>query len=202
MHPRLSVFYGPMCSGKTHELIKHALLQLPAFAPRVHVLKHALDTRDAAAASGAPAFVASRTGLRLPASQCLSSLDAAPVRPSTLYVLDEAQFFPALLPFFASLPASSCLLAAGLDLDFAARPFGDTLALAAHALGLPPGQGAAVALAARCCAPGCARPARLTQRLAAGGSATVLVGGAEFYRPACALHHQPVPVDGTGWREG
>jgi thymidine kinase len=197
--PRLRVFYGPMCSGKTHELLKHAHLLAPAF-PALLVLKHALDTRGAAPTT--PPAIASRTGLRLPASHCLSALDAAPLAPRALYVLDEAQFFgPSLLPFFEALPATSCLLAAGLDLDFAARPFGATLALAARARSLPGGQGAAAALGARCCAPGCARPAHLTQRLAAGGSATVLVGGAEFYRPACAAHHSRAPVDGAGWRE-
>jgi len=208
--PRLHVFYGPMCSGKTHELLKRAHLLAPAF-PSMLVLKHALDTRAAPQASAAGAAgaarspplpaIASRTGLALPASHTLSTLAAAPIQPSTLYVLDEAQFFPALLPFFSALPGTSCLLAAGLDLDFAARPFGETLARAALARSLPRGQGAASALAARCCAPGCARPAHLTQRLAAGGAATVLVGGAQFYRPACAMHHSTEPVDGAGWRE-
>lgn len=192
--PRLHVYYGPMCSGKTHELIKRAHLLAPAFAG-LQVLKPALDTRGAAQA------VASRTGLRLPATRCLPSLPAPPLAAHTLYVLDEVQFFPALLPFFAALPRTSALLAAGLDLDYASRPFGETLALAAVARSLPAGEGAATALAARCCAPGCSSAAALTQRLAAGGEATVVVGGAEFYRPACAAHHSRSPVDGAGWRE-
>lgn len=195
MVPRLQVFFGPMCSGKTHELLKHAHLLSPSFASRV-AIKFAGDTRGAA--------LASRTGLSLPATHRLPALTGAPLAPDTLYVLDEGQFFPDLLRFFTALRAShpsSALLCAGLDLDYRAAPFGETLALAQLARELPGGQGQAHALAARCCAPGCAAAALLTQRLSAGGSATVLVGGAQFYRPACAAHHSPEPIDGQGWRE-
>jgi thymidine kinase len=196
---RLRVFYGPMCSGKTHELIKAALLLTPRFRAR-EVLKPSADTRTGLALS-------SRTGLALPGARQLPDFDATTVSSGTLYVVDEAQFFPAasLLRFAAAVLArpGAALLAAGLDLDFAAQPFGGTLALGARARALPAGEGAALRLAARCCAPGCGAPAPLTQRLASAGSAgTVLVGGAEFYRPACALHHSPAPVDGAGWAAG
>lgn len=194
---RLRVWYGPMTSGKTHELLKHAHLLSPSF-PSHLVAKPSLDTREAC--------ISSRTGLRLPVSQSVPSPSTLPLQPRTLYVLDEVQFFPAadLLAFAQALALTqptSALLAAGLDLDFARQPFGGTLALAAQAAALPAAQGAAQCLSARCCAPGCTAPAPYTQRLSAGGHATVVVGGADLYRPACPAHHSPYPIDGSGWAQ-
>jgi len=48
-------------------------------------------------------------------------------------------------------------------------------------------------------APACGRAAAFSQRLVAGGGATVLVGGGEFYAPACAAHHRASPGDPSEW---
>jgi len=185
-----------MCSGKTHELLKAATLLSPNFKQTL-VVKHSIDSRSTLWAGA----VASRTGLSLPATHTLSSLEGLPAQGKTLYVVDEAQFFPAasLLALFSRLERTSTLLAAGLDLCFQRLEFGGTLALARVARGLPGGEGSALLLSARCCAPGCGAPAPFTQRLSSGGASTVLVGGAEHYRPACAAHHTPAPIAGEGW---
>jgi thymidine kinase len=145
----------------------------------------------------------------LPVDTRVSALLTVPLRPRTLFVVDEAQFFPDLLQFWAavaSLPGS-LLLAAGLDLDFARQPFGEVLALAAAARAMGDGVGLALPLLARCChraaphgAP-CGAAAPFSQRLAAGGSGRVVVGGADFYRPACEAHHSREPINGAAWAE-
>jgi thymidine kinase len=201
---RLAVFYGPMCAAKTAALLALAAA-LPASLPRV-VLASAVDTR------GDARFLASRDGARLAVTARLADLRGVAPRAHTLYVLDEAQFFPRgdvlrLARDVAAAPGAA-LLAAGLDRDFTGAPWGDALALAraAAALGAARG-GLAVPLAARCChraAPAgapCGAPARLTQRLAAGGAARVAPGGADAYRPACDAHHVPAPIDGAAWAD-
>ena len=117
------------------------------------------------------------------------------------------------------------LLVAGLDLDFKGETFGCVLELAQRALaaaaskgGGGGGCGGAAAglgevlverLTARCDhrgaargAPACGRAAPFSQRLLAGGGATVVVGGDEFYAPACAEHHRALPGDASEWGRG
>ena len=117
-------------------------------------------------------------------------------------------------------PSPHGLLVAGLDLDFAGRPFGCVLELAQRALALASagrgggGSGSAAAglgevlverLTARCdfrggaAAHACGRAAPFSQRLVAGGDRTVLVGGAEYYAPACAEHHNAAPGAAGEW---
>ena len=220
------VITGPMWSGKTSRLIDAARELAPRF-DRVVVVKHAIDTRHA---SG---VLASRTGLRMDAHLCVADLRDVPVPPSgsarTLFAVDEAQFFgSSLLDFYARLaaaapaPAAAApgggspvkeapalsphgLLVAGLDLDFKNEAFGCCLELAQK---LP--AASLVRLTARCdfCAGGaggaCNASAAFSQRLLAGGSATVVVdsGAGVFYAPACAAHHQVEPGVAEAWGRG
>ena len=48
----------------------------------------------------------------------------------------------------------------------------------------------------------CGAAAPFSQRLSAGGSATVVVGGETFYAPACAEHHSPSPGVAAHWGRG
>jgi thymidine kinase len=195
-----------MCSGKTASLIRFALDSSPA--QRV-VIKHAADERILGGGAASPLQLRSRTGASLPVDTRVASLLSVPPRPHTLFVVDEAQFFPDLLRFWAALAPlpGAALLAAGLDRDFRRAPFGETLALAAAARALGDGGGLALPLFARCCHRGqphgaaCGAPAPFTQRLAAGGSGVVVVGGADFYRPACEAHHSAEPIEGAAWAE-
>jgi thymidine kinase len=206
----LRVFFGPMWSGKTNRLIESVDRAADAFS-RVCIIKHSIDTRH-------PTAVVARTGLSLPATLATADLASVPRLPGTLYAVDEAQFFGMeLLPFAAAVlqQEGSALVVAGLDLDFARKPFGAVLQLAQHSLD-PGCQFSGVELsvqrlAARCsfrearggdshgAAVACSRPALFSQRLHAGGLGTVLVGGGEFYQPACGLHHVCSPVSEEDW---
>jgi len=206
-----------MCSGKTARLL--ALSRATAhLQQRRVVVKCAVDGREAGRE------LVSRTGDKLQADLCVSSLQQLQVADSTLYVLDEVQFYAEgeLLRFWQACARSrgTSLFVAGLDLDFAGRPFGATLQLAEAARKLQQssssssssaeqGTGLAQHMLARCChrsqeqcsagsAP-CSAPAAFSQRLTAGGTERVLVGGAEFYRPACERHHSVEPICGQAW---
>ena len=150
---RLSVLYGPMCAGKTASLIRCADSAASAHARRV-VVRHASDDRQLGpAAAAAPLLLRSRTGSSLPVDARVPALLSLPLAAQTLYVVDEAQFFPDLLRFWralAPLPGAS-LLAAGLDRDYRRQPFGETLALAAAAGAVGVGEGLVLPLLARCC---------------------------------------------------
>lgn len=159
--------------------------------------------------AGSSDALRSRAGATLPVDSRVSSLLTVPLLPGTLFVVDEAQFFPDLLRFWGAVAplSNASLLAAGLDLDFARRPFGETLQLAATVTALAAGEGLAQPLLARCChraqpqGAACGAAAPFTQRLAAGGRGRVVVGGADFYRPACEAHHSPEPIEGGAWAE-
>jgi thymidine kinase len=221
------VITGPTWSGKTSRLIDAARELAPRF-DRVVVVKHAIDTRYA---SG---VLASRTGLRMDAHLCVADLRDVPVPPvggaRTLFAVDEAQFFgPSLLDFYSRLasafspaPAHAApgggspvkeapalsphgLLVAGLDLDFKKAAFGCCLELAQK---LP--AASLVRLTARCdfsaggAGRACNADAAFSQRLLAGGSATVVVdsGAGVFYAPACAAHHRVEPGIAEAWGRG
>lgn len=204
----LTLWLGPMCSGKSAGLIA-AVSARRAARHAVTVVQHAIDTRSG------PRTIASRTGLALPADVVVPSLDElgdAHLRGAIIAV-DEAQFYgDSLIRLYARARAARVggLLVAGLDFDFRRAPFGACLKLAQLAM---TGEGGAATttvhqLTARCGCGSCAAPAPFTQRLqpsssgSAGGSAldeVVLVGGAEAYAPACALHHRPAPLAAAEW---
>ena len=124
----------------------------------------------------------------------LAALAAADV-----LAIDEAQFFPDLVPFTtgAADVGGKTVIVAGLDGDFRRRPFGGVGALLPHADSI-------TKLAAACAH--CGAPAHFSVRLAPGGGATptppgsplkarslegpqVVVGGAERYAAVCRTHY-------------
>ena len=136
-----------------------------------------------------------------------------PILPQFFDGSDLLTFAAAVLqPGDVKTAGSSLLVVAGLDLDFARRPFGGVLRLAHAALeqasdargdALSTADVAIHRLSARCSRgpPGapCGSQAPFSQRLRAGGVDTVLVGGGEFYQPSCAVHHSCDPVDADAW---
>lgn len=191
----LRVFHGPMCSGKTHKLLSLVENECSRYL-QIQALKPLVDTRVPAP------YIRSRTGKSLRVDLALSSLREIKPKEKSLYVVDEAQFFSKveLLEFSDStLRCGSSIFVAGLDFDYKRQEFGGVLALARMAQNLPQERGGVESLQARCCHPGCGAPAPYTQRLNAGGENLVVVGGEEYYRPACPLHHSLTPVSGDGW---
>jgi thymidine kinase len=97
--------------------------------------------------------------------------------------VDEAQFFDDLIPFVTAAAdgRGQTVIVAGLDGDFARRPFGALLALVPHAETV-------TRLAASCA--WCGADAAFSVRVKGGAAGeTVVVGGAESYAPACRAHY-------------
>jgi thymidine kinase len=210
----LHILTGPMYSAKSSRLLSilnsHSALIKRAIKPSV-------DTR-------APGYIKSRNGQEHLADFSVHSLSAVPLptvsTPSTLYAIDEAQFFDDLLPFHddflktaRQVGGSHTLVIAGLDLDFNRRPFGKLLELAKRSILHSEETNSRVVtadyvfierLSARCSfktsgGDVCNAPALFSQRIAGGGDAIVLIeegsegeGGGGRYAPYCHKHHHVI----------
>ncbi len=179
----LEVITGSMFCGKTDELIRR-LRRATIAKQKVQVFKPAIDVRYAVEK------VTSHAG---------AEFDAIPVENSreiierldddvTVVAIDEAQFFDEDVVNVACELAEKGLrvIAAGLDTDFRAEPFGPMPALMAKAEEVRK-------LRAICMV--CGDEASRTQRLVNGKPAKyddpiVIVGADELYEARCRKHHE------------
>jgi thymidine kinase len=177
----IEVICGPMFSGKSEELIRR--LRRAGFArQRVVVCKPATDDRYH------DTDVVSHDGLSVSAVRLSQASEIlAAVSDAQVIAIDEAQFFDAELTQVIEILADRGLrvIVAGLDKDFAGRPFGPMGSILARADFVDK-------LQAIC--QQCAEPATCTQRLIDGHPAPadapiVLVGAADSYEPRCRSCH-------------
>ncbi len=179
----LEVITGSMFCGKTDELIRR-LRRATIARQKVQVFKPSIDIRYAVEK------VMSHAG---------AEFDALPVENSaeilenladdiTVVAIDEAQFFdPAIVDVARELADRGLrVIAAGLDMDFRAEPFGPMPALMAEAEEVSK-------LRAICMV--CGEEASRTQRLVNGEPARyddpiVIVGADELYEARCRNHHE------------
>ena len=198
-----------MAAGKTYQLMNTVQNLLGAECPsqyeynanskfqfkQVLLCKPNLDSR-----SGKTSIV-SRNGMAFHGVDSLDNLDSVvqKIVPSTLTVVDEAQFFDeSLLRLYrkCSTTAGCTLVVSGLDLDFQGKPFGHVLALANEIL-RGPASGSIHMLRAPCYVDGCERPAAFSKRIVESDS-QIFIGGSESYVPACNFHHNDYDTENTG----
>jgi thymidine kinase len=211
-NPRLSVFMGPMYSGKTSAMLRElrSARQSGAFE-HLLVVKSAVDTRSPAN------VVQSRDGLREEGGhvRALESLDDVELpRNGALVACDEAQFFAdgSLLRLWERVRGGGgALLVSGLDRDFRGNAFGDVLRLASEGVsGCDESLVSVRRLVAKCTV--CGGSGGLTARVSpasrewlrehgvdvsvgdwgVSGSeelSRVKVGDRESYRAVCGRHH-------------
>ena len=173
---------GCMFSGKT----KFLVARYQGYVDQgIHVIivKPSLDTRYGAIneirshdKGRAPALLIDRTHPR-------EIRDLVKREGAAAVIIDEVEFLPgeATRDVVTELLRDGIdVTAAGLDTDFRRQPFGATPFLER----IP---GDHQHLFARCVE--CGGPALYTERLASAGKETVVVGGAEFYKPKCEAHH-------------
>ncbi len=167
----IEVICGSMFSGKTEELIRR-LKRAQIAKQKVEIFKPKIDTRydeekivshDANAIQSYP--VSSATEILLHVTDC------------DVIGIDEAQFFDADLPLICSQLANRGVrvIAAGLDMDFQARPFGpmpNLLAIAEYI----------TKVHAICM--NCGELAHVSHRLVKNES-QILLGEKESYIPLC-----------------
>lgn len=178
----LRIIVGPMFAGKTSE-IQSVVRRYGCLNKSVLVLTADIDTRyqqDAVVNHdrvSVPAHAVPVTGLM----EVLGWLGFA---EATAIVVDEAQFFVGcLIPFVRAAvdEFGKHVVVVGLDSDAEQRPFGDVLALAAHADSIEK----KTALCKRC---GDGTAAIFTRSLISRNT-QVSVGGAELYEPVCRRHY-------------
>ena len=177
----LRIVVGPMFAGKTSE-IQSVVRRYGCLGKKVLVLTADIDTRykrDAVVnhdQNAIPAHGVDVHGL-------MEVLTWSDFTDATAVVVDEAQFFvDCLIPFVRAAVDrhGKHVVVVGLDSDAERRPFGDVLALAAHADSIEK----KTALCKRC---GDGTAAIFTKALAAK-EAQVAVGGSDMYEPVCRRH--------------
>ena len=177
----LEVITGPMFSGKSEELIRRlkrariARRRVACYKPdidlryhRAHIASHSAQTHDACP-------VSSVEHLRTTLYPQLNEIEVVGI--------DEVQFLsPEVVPLLAELVAlGKRVIAAGLDMTYAAEPFGPVPALMALA-------DKVTKLSAVCMV--CGASAIHTQRLGQSRE-LVVVGASGLYEARCRTHFSP-----------
>lgn len=175
---RIEAITGGMFSGKSEELVRR--LRRAAIArQKVQVFKPATDDRHE------PDRLVTRDLRELEAESVASSgeLRARLQLGVQVVGVDEAQFFDAGLVELAMELADAGIrvIVAGLDQDFARRPFGPMPELLAVAEYVDKMHAVCVR---------CGGPAHYSQRIR-GGSDQVQVGDAEAYEARCRRCYEP-----------
>ncbi len=196
--PWLHVITGCMSSGKTDELLR--LLRRAEFARRRSILvRPDIDDRTPTD------YAESRSKARYPSvvvarNEPAMILSLARERDADLVGIEEAEFFDdRVVDTVQTLRSSGRhIIASGLNMDFAARPFGPMPTLLALADEI-------TMLTAICVV--CGETATRTQRLVGGRPAAiddpvVVVGGydataLETYEARCIRHHEVAPPRGA-----
>lgn len=174
----LEVICGSMFSGKSEELIRR-IRRAEIARQSIALFKHHFDTRTHVE------YVTTHNGEKMRACAIKSSYDITLLTdPCTRVVgIDEIQFFDTgIIAVIAALVRQGVrVIAAGLDLDFRAVPFGSMPTLLAIA-------DSVTKLAAVCAL--CGKDAQYTQRLINGTPAQyddpiILVGAQDHYQARC-----------------
>lgn len=175
---RIEVITGGMFSGKSEELVRR--LRRAAIArQRIQVFKPAADVRHRSDR------LRTRDDRELEAQSVrdAAELRAALAEDVQVVGIDEAQFFDAALADLAMelADAGVRVVVAGLDQDYARRPFGPMPRLLAHAELVDKMHAVCVR---------CGAEAHYSQRIA-GGSDQVQVGDGESYEARCRRCYEP-----------
>jgi thymidine kinase len=185
----LRVVVGPMFAGKTSE-IQSVVRRYGCLGKKVLVLTADIDNRYQNSVMAIVNHDRSAVPARaVPVDGLMGALCWPEFAEATAIVVDEAQFFVGcLIPFVRAAVdgASKHVVVVGLDSDAEQRPFGDVLALMAHADSIEK----KTALCRHC---GDGTPAIFTRCLrlrSRDADGQVAVGGAEMYEPVCRRHYR------------
>jgi len=186
MKGRLEVITGCMFSGKTEELIRR-LERVRIARGKILLFKPTIDDRYSTTA--VVTHYGRRFGAHLlpPGEESIDKLvetvGADALNECTVVAFDEGNFFSDKLPGLCEtlVEMGKRVIVAGLDLDFAGRPFGPMPTLMALADQVDKLQAVCVK---------CGRPATRSQRLIDGrpappDDAVIKIGGAEVYEARC-----------------
>lgn len=194
---RLEVITGCMFSGKTEELIRR-LERVRIARGRICLFKPTIDTRYS---NGAVVTHYGREFLALPLAPGEETLDAlmvaagAPaIAAASVVAFDEGNFLSQRLPALCGelVDMGKRVIVAGLDLTFAAEPFGPMPTLFALADRIDKLE----AVCARCGAPATRSQRLIDGRPAPRDDAVIVVGGLGTYEARCRDCYEPPQAAG------
>jgi len=173
--PNLHLILGPMYSSKSNELIRQ-LLRYHAIGKNIFCINSKLDTRSK------DNQIRTHDGVTIPASKAENLLSDINVPYNSQVIgIDEAQFFPDLIPFVQEkLKDNMIIIVAGLDGDYQQKKFGDILKLIPIADSYQK-----VYALCKICQDG--TPASFTKRIV-NDNQQILVGAKESYISVCRFH--------------
>lgn len=168
---KIQLILGPMFSGKTTELIRRLCVQRAADR-RCIVLKPDRDSRYS------KAHITTHDRVKLEALSVARLFDAEyEARDVSVIGIDEAQFFPDVVPFCEKMAnAGKLVIVAALDGTFERKPFGRVLELVPLAED--------VAKLAAVCAM-CHESASFSGRTQPDITSVEFIGGSEAYQALC-----------------
>lgn len=182
----LELLIGPMFAGKS-SAIQSIVRRHQSLGWKVFVITNSMDTRY----SDSPMIV-NHDKQMMPAvatDKLMPMLETQEYKESRLVVVEEAQFFPDLIPFIEAVVDSDGkhAVVVGLDGDADRRPFG-------HVLDLVPMADRVTKLTAMCKHCGDGTPAIFTfahntdTEAAIASGSVINVGADEKYVPLCRKH--------------
>ncbi|MEW6724440.1 MAG: thymidine kinase [Bacillota bacterium] len=181
----LEIVCGSMFSGKSEELIRRVRRVMIA-RKTVMVFKPAIDTRYGE-------VVASHNGASVEATIVDENRpelveELANGADVNVVAIDEAQFFaPGLIAVIERLvQRGKRVLVAGLDMDFARRPFG----IMPHLMAVADEVTKLKAICVVCGEPACFNQRLINGRPAKRTDPVVVIGGKESYEARCRRCHQ------------
>lgn len=176
----LTIIYGPMCSGKTTQMIVEASRYFYLAQKKVLLVVCSLDTRNPK----------EKISSHFKHFKNLDEIfDIVTLQPSEfkleniptgydLICVDETQFFTNTWPVIFSLKENTNVICSGLKANFKQEPFGDFLNLISMA-------DRTIECHALCSV--CKKPAPHTRRTVKDES-LVLIGGTDVYQAVCSEH--------------
>lgn len=178
----LTIFAGPMYSGKTTKLIKLAEV-LQKAGKKVLTVKPSIDTRYTKEPKLASHDLKTREAVFVDANTPEKLLEMVKKEGFNHIILDELNFFhktktPKVIQKLLAMGVG--VTGSGLAYDYRRKAFGPTLQLAKTA-------DSTVWLYAIC--QKCGKPAEHTERVG-GGTGQVVVGAAEMYIASCRKCHK------------
>jgi thymidine kinase len=185
IEPALEVICGPMFSGKTEEIVRQ-VRRAEIGRLGVRVFFPSQDSRSPLAR------IIARSGQTTEAIRVGAAAEILQIVRDDVDVvaIDEAQFFDEDLVAVVHdlLQSGRRVVVAGLDLDFAARPFGPM----PYLLALADRVDKLAAVCVRCGSPHATRTQRLVDgRSASAGAPIVLVGDSDLYEARCLRCYEP-----------
>lgn len=174
MNIHLDIIIGPMCSGKSSELVRRARRH-KVLGKRVAMVNSTKDTRESIDGMWSTHDDSTIYGVKV---DRLRNVD---VDAYDVFAVDEAQFFTKLYDdVLWLLSMNKIMIVAGLDGDFKQNAFGEILNLIPHCESV-------VKLRALCIECKDGTEASFTKRIVCS-ECQELVGGVDMYKPVCRKH--------------